>query len=332
MKISNLLPGVLLSAALALAAKLFGSFVPYGVISDSVIAMLVGMIINPFLYKYTALKSGIQFTSKKLLQLAIVLMGFTLSFAQIIEVGSYSLLVMCFTLAAAFGGGYILGKIFGLDWKLSGMMSAGAGICGGSAIAAIAPVIQAKDRDIAYAISAVFIFDVIMIILFPLAGRYFGMTDMGYGLWTGTAVNDTSAVVAAGYAFSDAAGAYAVIVKLTRTLSIIPVVFIFSLINSRINSTAQRKPVKISAIFPYFIVFFLVMVAIKSTGILPESFGGTVGTASKFLMVMALGAIGLKTNFKEVSQAGIRPLAHGFIVSIIVVLVSFTVQIVLGKL
>lgn len=194
------------------------------------------MILNPYISEFGFFKPGINFVSKQILRFSIILMGLTLSFSQVLQVGKYSLIVMVFTLFTAFGGGWLLGKIFGMNWKLSGLISAGTGICGGSAIAAIAPAIDADIKDIAYAISATFIFDIFMVILFPIAGRYFGMSDIGYGLWAGTAVNDTSSVVAAGYAFSDAAGGFAVIVKLTRTLSIIPAVLIFSLINRHVES------------------------------------------------------------------------------------------------
>lgn len=129
-----------------------------------------------------------------------------------------------------------------MNWKLSGLISARTGIYGGSAIAAITPTIDAEDSDIAYAISVTFIFDVIMVILFPIMGKYFGMTDLRYGLWAGTAVNDTSSVVAAGFAFSDTAGNFSVIVKLTRTLLIIPVVLIFSYINERLIKKLLRNP------------------------------------------------------------------------------------------
>ncbi|MEG2175854.1 MAG: putative sulfate exporter family transporter, partial [Oscillibacter sp.] len=206
-------------------------------------------------------------------------------------------------------------------------------------IAAIAPVIDAEDRDIAYAISATFIFDILMVILFPIAGRYFGMSDMGFGLWAGTAVNDTSSVVAAGYAFSDAAGAYAMIVKLTRTLSIIPVVLIFSFINERLErkkavsgGCSSPRKVDLQKIFPYFILLFLAMVALKSTGIVPEAASAVIAKCSKFFMVMALAAIGLKTNFKELSHSGVKPMIHGFIISALVVVVSFLVQLCLGQL
>ena len=224
-----------------------------------------------------------------------------------------------------------------MNWKLSGLISSGTGICGGSAIAAIAPTIEADPNDVAYAISATFIFDILMVILFPIAGRYFGMSDLGFGLWTGTAVNDTSSVVAAGYAFSDAAGQFSIIVKLTRTLSIIPAVLTFSYINERLNakkniSTEKKEKVDIKKIFPWFIVMFLVIVGINSTGIISKSLSSQISNISKFLMVMSLGAIGLRTNFKEVSKSGFLPMLHGFIISALVVIVSFLVQMMMGQI
>ena len=245
---------------------------------------------------------------------------------------------MMFTLVVAFGGGYLIGKLFGMNWKLSGLISAGTGICGASAIGAIAPTIDAEAKDIAYAISATFLFDIIMVILFPIMGKYFGMSDLGYGLWAGTAVNDTSSVVAAGYAFSDAAGSFAIIVKLTRTLSIVPVVLIFSFINERLNAKRsieghkEHTKIDLKQIFPWFILMFLFMVGLKSTGIIPGLISEQISSLSKFLMVMSLGAIGLKTNFKEVSKSGFLPMFHGFIISALVVIVAFLVQGFMGQI
>lgn len=336
MKWYSYLGGIALSAALGAFSLLIAGFIPGGLISGGVIALLLGMALNPLVYKTNFFKPGIQLTAKQILRMSIVLMGLTLGFSQILEVGKYSLIVMCFTLLTAFGGGYLLGRVFRMNWRLSSLISAGTGICGGSAIAAISPVIDAEDSDIAYAISATFIFDIVMVILFPIAGRYFGMSDMGFGLWAGTAVNDTSSVVAAGYAFSDAAGAYAMIVKLTRTLSIIPTVLIFSFIQSRAQNAqgqATKAPqVNILKIFPFFILLFLVMVAIKSSGFLPDSVGSTASVISKYGMVMALGAIGLKTNFKEMARSGVKPMIHGFVISALVVVVSFLMQLVLHQL
>ena len=337
-EIKDYLAGIILTILLAATAKAVSNYIPMHLISGSVLALMLGMLLNPIIKEISIFNTGINFVSKKILKTGIVLMGLTLSFSQVLSVGGYSLIVMTFTLLTAFGGGYIFGRLFNMNWKLSSLISAGTGVCGGSAIAAVAPTIEAHNSDIAYAISATFIFDILMVILFPIAGRYFGMSDLGFGLWAGTAVNDTSSVVAAGYAFSDAAGAFAVIVKLTRTLSIVPIVMIFSIINARenrrlgIKESEQDEQVSIRNIFPYFILLFLVMVAVKSTGIISADLSSNIASISKFMMVMALGAIGLTTNFNEVSDSGIKPLFHGFIISSLVVIVSFTVQMFIGQL
>lgn len=335
-KILDYFPGIVFTILLALLSYFISDLIPRNILGASVIALLIGMSINPFLRQYKVLGKGFRFTSGFILKTSIVLMGASLSFSQVISVGKYSLIVMLFTLVTAFGGGYILGRIFKMNWKLSSLISAGTGICGGSAVAAIAPTIKAKTSDVAYAISATFIFDIIMVILFPIAGRFFGMSDMGFGLWTGTAVNDTSSVVAAGYAFSEAAGNYSIIVKLTRTLAIVPIVLIFSYINSRVESKnsngEERVKVKIKEIFPWFIILFIIVVGIKSTGIISENVSSTLSAISKFGMVMSLGAIGLNTNFKEVSKSGFLPMLHGFIISLLVVVVSFLVQMMFGQI
>lgn len=330
--LKRIIPGVILTMILAYVANIISKFVPLGLISPGVFALLIGMALNPIINKYNIFKAGVTFTSKTILKTAIVLMGSTLSFAQVFNVGKISVFVMVFTLITAFGGGYLFGKLFNMNWELSSLISAGTGICGGSAIAAIAPTINAKTRDIAYAISATFIFDILMVIAFPIMGRYFNMSDLGFGLWTGTAVNDTSSVVAAGYAFSDAAGNFAIIVKLTRTLSIVPIVLIFSYINHKVNQTDTTKKVNIKSIFPWFIILFLVMVGLKSLNLINDQTTNLLSTISKFSMVSSLGAIGLNTNFKEVSKSGILPMIHGFIISLLVVVVSFLVQYLIGQL
>ncbi|RCW50624.1 YeiH family protein [Halanaerobium sp. ST460_2HS_T2] len=335
---TDYIAGIFLTILLALSAKAVSTCIPMHLISASVFALILGMLLNPIIKEIPIFNLGIKFVSKKILKMAIVLMGLTLSFSQVLSVGGYSLIVMTFTLLTAFGGGYIFGRLFNMNWKLSSLISAGTGVCGGSAIAAVAPTIEADNSDIAYAISATFIFDIMMVILFPIAGKYFGMSDLGFGLWAGTAVNDTSSVVAAAYTFSDAAGAFAVIVKLTRTLSIVPIVMIFSIINARknkklgIKSDYQDENVNVKSIFPYFILLFLLMVGIKSTGFVSAELSSNIASISKFMMVMALGAIGLTTNFREVSASGVKPLFHGFIVSSLVVVVSFTVQLFIGQL
>ena len=331
--IIKILPGLALSLVIAFVAKFIEGLLPIHVIGASVIALFMGMIINSF-YKPAYLKPGLKFTSKKILKFAIILLGASLSVDVILNVGKFSLCGMFFTLLTCFGGGYFIGKALKLNWKLSNLISAGTGICGGSAIAAIAPVIDAEDSDIAYAMSATFLFDMAMIILFPIMGKMLGLSDMAYGLWTGTAVNDTSSVVAAGYAFSEGAGDFATMVKLTRTLSIIPTVLVFAFINLRLkrkqNSEATNKKVNVWGLFPWFIVGFVALSVVNSLGFIPASLSVGAKSLSKFLMVAALSAIGLNTSFKEFKKSGINPMLHGFIISALVVVVAITVEYFMG--
>lgn len=339
----KLIPGVILSMVIALIALFLGT--KTHLISASVIALLIGMLIKLCFKDLKNFDQGLQFTSKKLLKLGIILLGTGLSIGQILHVGKFSVIVMVFTLAAAFGFGYLFGKLFGMDWHLSSLISAGTGICGGSAVAALSPVIDADDSHVAYAISATFIFDIVMVILFPIMGRALGLSDMAYGLWAGTAVNDTSSVVAAGFAFSNAAGDFATIVKLTRTLSIIPIIIIFSIINNHIKqksltvSTGSPAPsfseniknINFKAIFPWFIIFFIAAAVVNSMGLIPATVSSSLSDLSKFLMVMALASIGLKTDFTKLKQSGFLPMVHGFIISAIVVIVALAVQVFLGQ-
>lgn len=335
----KVVPGFLISLIIALFARWLESLLPIHLIGASVIALFIGMGVNHFYKPGNTIMTGLKFTSKKILKFAIILLGASLSIGTILEVGKISLTVMCFTLLTCFGGGYFVGKALGLNWKLSNLISAGTGICGGSAIAAIAPVIDAEDNDIAYAMSATFLFDMAMIVLFPIMGKAMGLSDMAYGLWAGTAVNDTSSVVAAGYAFSEAAGDFATMVKLTRTLSIIPTVIIFAFIELNMkkkaalaegNMVKEKANIHFLSLFPWFIAGFLALALINSFGLIPAAVSATAKDLSKLLMVCALAAIGLNTSFRDMKKSGITPMVHGFIISALVVIVAIAVEYFIG--
>lgn len=335
----NILPGFLFALIIAWISKFIEELLPIHLIGASVIALFIGMGINAFLPENKILGDGLKFTSKKILKLAIILLGASLSISTILSVGKLSILVMLFTLLTCFGGGYYIGRMLGINWKLSNLISAGTGICGGSAIAAIAPVIDAKDKDIAYAMSATFLFDMAMIIMFPIFGDLMGLSDMAYGLWAGTAVNDTSSVVAAGYAYSEQAGDFAMMVKLTRTLSIIPTVLVFAFVNihvkrqkeaGNIDIAKETSSIKFSSLFPWFIIGFVVLAVLNSSGLIPTALSEALKELSKFLMIAALAAIGLNTSFKDMKKAGISPMIHGFIISALVVIVAIAVEYFMG--
>ena len=321
--------GVAICFAVAALSVLLEKLIPGELLGASIIALFMGTIINSFFHP-TWIKPALKFASKKILKAAIILLGASLSVNTILSVGKMTFFVMIFTFAMCFGGGYFIRKLFGLNWKLSNLISAGTGICGGSAVAAIAPVIDADDKDIAFAMSSTFLFDMVMIALYPLMGKALGMSDIAYGIWAGTSVNDTASVVASGYAFSEAAGDFATMVKLTRTIAIIPTVLVFAWIGVRmkkkeIQTSSDGKKVNMMKIIPWFIGGFLLLAIANSIGFIPAAVSGILKTASKFLMVTALAAIGLSTSITDFKKAGLKPMFYGITIDTLVTLTALVV-------
>ena len=321
--------GVAICFAVAALSVLVEKLIPGELLGASIIALFMGTIINSFFHP-AWMKPALKFASKKILKAAIVLLGASLSIRTIMSVGQMTFFVMIFTFAMCFGGGYYIRKLFGLNWKLSNLISAGTGICGGSAVAAIAPVIDADDKDIAFAMSSTFLFDMVMIALYPLMGKALGMTDIAYGIWAGTSVNDTASVVASGYAFSEAAGDFATMVKLTRTIAIIPTVLVFAWIGVRMKkkemqATGDGKKVNMMKIIPWFIGGFLLLAVLNSVGCIPVAVSGGIKSTSKFLMVTALAAIGLSTSITDFKKAGLKPMFYGITIDTLVTLTALVV-------
>ena len=321
--------GVGICFGVAGVSVLIEKLIPGELLGASIIALFLGTIINRFFHPKWV-QPALKFTSKKILKAAIVLLGASLSVSTIMSVGKMTFFVMIFTFAMCFGGGYFIRKLFGLNWKLSNLISAGTGICGGSAVAAIAPVIDADDKDIAFALSSTFLFDMVMIALYPLMGKALGMSDIAYGIWAGTSVNDTASVVASGYAFSEAAGDFATMVKLTRTIAIIPTVLVFAYISTRIKQKEMKaagggQKVKLVKIIPWFIGGFLLLAVLNSTGCIPAAVSGVIKNTSKFLMVTALAAIGLSTSITDFKKAGLKPMFYGITIDTLVTLTALVV-------
>ena len=321
--------GVAICFAIAALSVLAEKMIPGELLGASIIALFMGTIINSFFHP-AWMKPALKFTSKKVLKVAIVLLGASLSVSTILSVGKMTFFVMLFTFAMCFGGGYFIRKIFGLNWKLSNLISAGTGICGGSAIAAIAPVIDADDKDIAFAMSSTFLFDMVMIALYPLMGKALGMSDIAYGIWAGTSVNDTASVVASGYAFSEVAGDFATMVKLTRTIAIIPTVLVFAYIGTRIKQKELKaanngRKVDLMKIIPWFIGGFLLLAIFNSVGFIPIAASAVMKSTSKFLMVSALAAIGLSTSITDFKKAGLAPMFYGITIDTLVTLTALGV-------
>ena len=328
--------GVAICFAVAALSVLLEKLIPGELLGASIIALFMGTIINSFFHP-TWIKPALKFASKKILKAAIILLGASLSVNTILSVGKMTFFVMIFTFAMCFGAGFFIRKLFDLNWKLSNLISAGTGICGGSAVAAIAPVIDADDKDIAFAMSSTFLFDMVMIALYPLMGKALGMSDIAYGIWAGTSVNDTASVVASGYAFSEAAGDFATMVKLTRTIAIIPTVLVFAWIGVRMKKKEMQtssggKKVNMMKIIPWFIGGFLLLAIANSIGFIPAAVSGIMKTASKFLMVTALAAIGLSTSITDFKKAGLKPMFYGITIDTLVTLTALVVIWCMGSM
>ena len=320
--------GILFSALIAACAYFLGKKFP--VIGGPVFGILFGIILNNF-NRPESFESGIKFTSKKVLQLAVVLLGFGLNLGEIIVVGKSSLLIILSTISTALIIAFVAAKVLNIDSDIATLVGVGSSICGGSAIAATAPVINAKDEDIATSISVIFLFNIIAALIFPTLGVKLGMTHTGFGMWAGTAINDTSSVVAASGTWStmfndDTALNYATIVKLTRTLAIIPITLVLGIIKSK-DSVEKVNPLKA---FPTFILFFLLASIITTLLPLPEIFLSSMKFLSKFFIIMAMSAIGLNTDIKKLISQGGKAIVEGALCWIGIICVSLLMQHILS--
>ncbi|MGT2847293.1 YeiH family protein [Streptococcus massiliensis] len=322
-KIKRYLPGLALSLVLAGLAVILGNFFP--LVGSSVFAILLGIIVNNTLTIKQEYHLGLAFVGKKLLQYSIILLGFSLSIAQVSATGLSSLKISILTILIAFGAAYFLGRLLGVNRVLTTLIGFGTAICGGSAIAAASPILEAKEEDIALSISTIFFFNVLAVFIFPFLGHVMGMSDATFGTWAGTAINDTSSVVAAGYSYSQAAGDMATIVKLSRALMIVPACLIFAGFRYA-KSKSANQTVNIKKIFPWFILWFVLASLIASLGLLPLAIIPWTKLASQWLMAMALAAIGARVSFAQFKAAGAAPLLTGLFAWVAVALSSLIIQ------
>ncbi|GGL47904.1 YeiH family protein [Sporolactobacillus putidus] len=322
-KITNIMPGIAVSGLAAVPAWLLGTFFP--IVGSPVLGILLGMVLS-FCKRPALLNNGIKWTSKKMLQYSIILMGFGLNLFNIVKVGGQTVELMVFTLTAAFLTAFIAGRLLKIEGKTLTLIGVGTAICGGSAIAAAAPVIQADEKEVAHSISTIFLFNVLAAFLFPFFGHVLGMSDHNFGLWTGSAVNDTSSVVAAGYTYSNAAGNLAVIVKLTRTLMIVPVTLALSFYFSRKTVQKSENGYHFSKVFPWFVVGFVATSVLSTFLPIPVDIVNFLVQLGKFMIVMAMVSIGLNTNVVKLVKNGGKPIFLGLICWGVLSVTSLAVQ------
>ena len=308
---SPLLPGLWLCLAIALVASALARLLP--IIGASVIAIALGVLARLALELPARQAPGVRFASKRFLQAGIVGLGAGLSLGQVWRSGSSSLAVLLGTLVAGVGVMLLLGRLLRIDRTLARLIAVGTGICGASAIGALAPVLAADEAQIAYAISTVFAFNIAAVLLFPALGHLLGLSQHGFGLWSGTAINDTSSVVAAAYSYGASAGAYAVVVKLTRSVMIVPVCLLFAAVVARERGSNGSAGVGRTAGIPAFIVLFLLASALHTIGIIGTTAAHALSGTGQFLIVVALAGVGLSADLRAMRRTGFQPLLLGLI-------------------
>ncbi len=327
------MPGLLFALALAAVAYALGTLFP--LIGGAVIGILGGIAVGSLVPLPQRTAPGLAFSAKKILQGAIIVLGSGLALGQVYATGMSSLVIILTTITAALCTAAAVGRLLKVRFNLISLIGVGTAICGGSAIAAVAPVIDAEEQEVAYAISTVFLFNVVAVLVFPPLGHLLGMTQPGFGMFAGTAINDTSSVVAAAYAYGNGAGDYATIVKLTRTIMIIPIAVAFVPImmfrTSRTQSGGSAGGFNFVKVFPWFIVGFVAASALNTSGVLSANTVHVLRETGKFMIIMALTAIGLRTDLKKMLHTGFAPAFLGLAVWIVVSATSVIVQKLLGQ-
>lgn len=342
--------GIFMCFLIALVASFLGEFAP--VVGAPVISILIGIVVALVIKeKKDVYSEGINWVSKKVLQYAVILLGFGLNLKVIISVGRDSLPVIVSTIAISLIVSYFVSKLLNIPEKISILVGVGSSICGGSAIAATSTVIDADSDEIAQAISVIFLFNVIAALIFPSLGQILGMSDHGFSIFAGTAVNDTSSVTAAASAWDSIHHTgtkvldQAAIVKLTRTLAIIPITFVLS-IRTAMKENKKGGKIHFAKMIPSFIIYFVLCSVITTiidymadSGIISKSIDSAIAVLfsklkllSKFFIVMAMGAIGLNTDIVKLVKTGSKPVLLGFCCWVAIILVSLLVQHLCGIL
>ena len=322
--------GMMLTFTIAAVAFVLCDLPYLGFVSPMILAVFLGVIFHALVGVPVACSEGVKFSLDKLLKIAIVFLGFQLSFAQLVAVGWQGLLVIGVTLSSTFLFCLWVGEKLGLDPRLTRLIAAGTSICGASAVVATNTVIRGKDEHVAYAISVVTLFGFLSMLLFPVAAHLMGLTPNAFGFWAGTSIHETAQVVGAAFQGGQESGETGTIAKLARIMFLVPVILILggSSMDRQYEQTVPAKAKRLPV--PWFVVGFVVLVALNSIWILDPVLQQQIKLGNKFLLTIALAAMGLQMNFSKLRKAGARPLYLGALAWVFVSVVGLTMVIVTG--
>ena len=329
------LPGLALSLLVALLARLIHQAMPDGIaaaVGEVILAVLLGLLIGNTIPLPPLFAPGIRFSFHAVLRVAIVLLGAAFSVQQVAAIGGAAILMIVALMAVALLAAHGLGKLAGVPPRLATLIGVGTAVCGNSAIVATAPVIGARDDEVSFAVATNTLFGTLAVFLYPLVGHALHLRDPAFGTWAGSAVNDTSQVVATGFAYSDGAGRIATDVKLTRNALMGAVIVLMGVLHGRGGETGGARAgfwTRVKQSVPLFVLGFLAMAALQSAGVLAwlseragRDLAADAQTWARILILIALAGVGLSTRIAAMRRAGLRPFYVGLTVAAAVSIVS----------
>jgi len=302
--------GVALTGAVAAGAVWLHSRPAVGVFSALILAIVLGMAVRNTVGVPAVAQAGVSFCLKKVLRLAIILLGLQLSFVQVAEVGGKGFGIVAATLAATFIFTAWLGRKMGIDRKLAQLIAAGTSICGASAVIATNVVAEGSDEDVAYGVAVVTVFGSLSMFLYPLLPHVLRLTPTAFGLWTGASIHEVAQVIAAAFQDGQISGQFGTISKLTRVMLLAPTVLTLGVLAARGKANGGKLDLKRVPI-PWFVLGFVVMIGFNTLNVLPLHLKTAIIAANQFLLAVSLAAMGLETSIVKLKQKGLKPLALG---------------------
>jgi uncharacterized integral membrane protein (TIGR00698 family) len=340
--------GLVLVLGVAIASRFTHGLISHPTLSKSIseilVAVLLGLILRNWLGLGARTKAGVKFAIQRILRLGIILLGLRLSLQDVAATGLTALALVTICITAALLMAYLAGRLFHVPPRLAALIGVGTAICGNTAIIATAPVLDADEEEMSFAVATITLFGLLAVLIYPIIGRQIGLSDHAFGLWAGTAVNDTSQVVAVGAIFSQAALDVATVVKLTRNTLMAPLIVLMGVLYSRgLHRTMSSKAAAAARLdwrklIPGFVLGFLLMSLVRTVGVtigvLPQDIANpgdlhtaaailkTLDSVSKFAILMALAAVGLNTDLVSLRRIGIKPLIIGTCVAVLLAVIS----------
>lgn len=323
-------PGLVLTAAIAAAGFGVRQFPGLGLFSPMILSIVLGIIFHNVVGTPARAKLGVLFSLRRILRFAIILLGLQITAQEVVAVGGAGLAVIALTLVGTFLFTTWLGRVLGVDRKLTELIAAGTSICGASAVLATNAVTQAHDEDVAYAVACVTVFGSIAMFLYPLLPAFLHLEPRAYGLWSGASIHEIAQVIGAAFQKGEEAGQFATIAKLARVMLLAPTVIALGVIATR--RAAQNRQGRHSTIppLPWFVLGFVALAGVNSVVTIPAEMRSVVVLLTMFLMSMALAAMGLETDIAKLTTKGIRPFMLGlaafvFIAALSLMLVTIAV-------